>query len=130
MKAVPYRLAMQSSTFYRFEYTDLPQYHRNWGYSSRDGTGTGWWLMDWPDADNHFTIGITRLTRIDAGDPRHVRLTDDASLSIPGSTPHRPVGGGCRMLKRSVCANISCEADSWLWMIFGDPNSGKCFVRP
>src|SRR3954447_278881 len=69
--------------FLRVEYTDLPQYHRTWGYSSRDGTGTGWWLMDWPDADNHFTIGLGRLTRIDVGDPRHVRLTDDTLFNYP-----------------------------------------------
>ncbi len=69
--------------FLRVEYTDLPQYHRGWGYSSRDGTGTGWWLVDWPDADNHFTTGIQRLTRIDAGDPRHLRLTDDRIFDYP-----------------------------------------------
>src|SRR2546427_12297266 len=63
--------------FLRVEYTDLPQYHRRWGYASRDGLGTGWWLVDWPAADNHFTDGVRRLTRIDAGDPRHMRLTDD-----------------------------------------------------
>lgn len=69
--------------FLRVEYTDLPQYHRGWGYSSRDGTGTGWWLMDWPAADNHFTAGIARLTRVDAGDPRHLRLTDDRLFDYP-----------------------------------------------
>jgi hypothetical protein len=69
--------------FLRVEYTDLPQYHRGWGYSSRDGTGTGWWLVDWPDADNHFTMGIQRLTRIDTGDPRHLRLTDDRIFDYP-----------------------------------------------
>jgi hypothetical protein len=41
--------------FLRVQYTDLPQYHRRWGYASRDGEGTGWWLVDWPAADNHFT---------------------------------------------------------------------------
>ena len=69
--------------FLRLEYTDLPQYHRGWGYSSRAGMGTGWWMVDWPDADNHFTAGISRLTRIDAGDPRHVRLTDDRIFEYP-----------------------------------------------
>jgi hypothetical protein len=69
--------------FLRLEYTDLPQYHRSWGYSSHDGTGSGWWLMDWPAADNHFTTGVQRLTRIDAGDPRHVRLTDDRVFEYP-----------------------------------------------
>jgi hypothetical protein len=69
--------------FLRLEYTDLPEYHRRWGYSSRDGSGTGWWLVDWPAADNHFTKGVQRLTRIDTGDPRHVRLTDDRLFDYP-----------------------------------------------
>jgi hypothetical protein len=69
--------------FIRLEYTDLPQYHRRFGRSSRDGMGTGWWLMDWPAADNHFTAGINRLTRIDAGNPRHLRLTDDRLFEYP-----------------------------------------------
>ena len=69
--------------FIRLEYTDLPQYHRRFGYSSRDGAGTGWWLVDWPAADNHFTSGISRLTKIDAGDPRHLRLTDDHIFDYP-----------------------------------------------
>src|SRR5258706_14007837 len=69
--------------FLRLEYTDLPQYHRSWGFSSRDGRGTGWWLVDWPDADNHFTMGVQRLTRIDAGDPRHLRLTADHLFEHP-----------------------------------------------
>lgn len=69
--------------FLRVEYTDLPQYHRGWGYSSRDGTGSGWWLVDWPAADNHFTRGVGRLTRVDTGDPRHHRLTDDQIFDYP-----------------------------------------------
>jgi len=69
--------------FLRVEYTDLPQYHRGWGFSSRDGRGSGWWLVDWPDADNHFTRGVERLTRIDTGDPRHLRLTDDKLFEYP-----------------------------------------------
>ena len=69
--------------FLRVEYTDLPQFHRRWGYASRDGMGTGWWLVDWPAADNHFTRGVGRLTRIDTGDPRHHRLTDDRLFDYP-----------------------------------------------
>src|SRR5580704_1567846 len=69
--------------FIRLEYTDLPQYHRGWGYSSRDGQGSGWWIVDWPAADNHFTTGIERLTRIDTGDPRHLRLTDPKLFDYP-----------------------------------------------
>jgi hypothetical protein len=69
--------------FLRVEYTDLPQFHRRWGFASRDGMGSGWWLVDWPAADNHFTAGVGRLTRIDTGDPRHVRLTDDKLFDYP-----------------------------------------------
>jgi hypothetical protein len=69
--------------FLRVEYTDLPEYHRRFGYSSRDGQGTGWWMMDWPTAENHFTVGVQRLTRIDTGDARHLRLTDDRIFDYP-----------------------------------------------
>ena len=69
--------------FIRVEYTDLPQYRRRWGYASRDGTGEGWWLVDWPDADDHFTSGVQRLTRIAASVPLHIRLTDDRLFDYP-----------------------------------------------
>lgn len=69
--------------FIRLEYTDLPQYHRRFGFSSRQGEGSGWWLMDWPAAENHFTAGLRRLTRIDAGNPRHLRLTDAKLWDYP-----------------------------------------------
>jgi hypothetical protein len=69
--------------FIRVEYTDLPQYHRWFGFASRSGTGEGWWMMDWPDAEDHFTMGVQRLTRIDTGDPRHLRLTDDRLFEYP-----------------------------------------------
>jgi len=69
--------------FLRVQYTDLPEYHRGFGFASRDGQGTGWWLVDWPDADNHFTRGIQRLTKIDVGDPRHLRLTDERIFDYP-----------------------------------------------
>lgn len=69
--------------FIRVEYTDLPQYHRRFGFASRAATGEGWWLVDWPDADNHFTTGVQRLTRVDTGDPRHFRLTDNQLFDNP-----------------------------------------------
>lgn len=69
--------------FVRLEYTDLPQHHRSFGYSSRDGRGTGWWMMDWPDADEHFTTGIRRLTRVPIGGPRHLRLTEQRLFDHP-----------------------------------------------
>ena len=69
--------------FLRVEYTDLPEYHRWFGFSSRDGRGEGWWLMDGPDAENHFAMGVRRLTRIDTGEPRHLRLTDPRLFDYP-----------------------------------------------
>jgi hypothetical protein len=69
--------------FIRVQYTDLPEYHRRFGYASRGATGEGWWMVDWPDADDHFSEGVRRLTRIDTGDPRHVRLTDDNLFDYP-----------------------------------------------
>jgi len=69
--------------FIRVEYTDLPEYHRRWSYASRNGTGEGWWLVDWPDADDHFSTGVERLTRVATGDPRHLRLTDDRLFEYP-----------------------------------------------
>jgi hypothetical protein len=69
--------------FIRVEYTDLPQYHRRWGYASRGATGEGWWMVDWPDADEHFSMGVQRLTRIDTAAPLHFRLTDDRLFDYP-----------------------------------------------
>jgi hypothetical protein len=69
--------------FVRVEYTDLPEYHRRFGFSSRVGSGEGWWLVDWPDAEDHFTGGVGRLTRIDAAEPLHMRLTDDRLFDNP-----------------------------------------------
>ncbi len=69
--------------FIRVQYTDLPEYHRRFGYASRGATGEGWWMVDWPDADDHFSMGVQRLTRVDTGDPRHVRLTDDGLFEYP-----------------------------------------------
>jgi hypothetical protein len=69
--------------FIRTEYTDLPEYHRNFGYASRSARGNGWWIVDWPDADNHFSSGVQRLTRIDTGDPRHLSLTDPHLFDYP-----------------------------------------------
>jgi hypothetical protein len=69
--------------FIRMEYTDHPMATRRFGYSSRSGAGAGWWRMDWPDAEDHFTLGVRRLTRIVAGEPRHFRLTDDQLWDYP-----------------------------------------------
>lgn len=69
--------------FVRLEYTDLPHARRRFGYSSRSGSGAGWWMMDWPDAERHFTAGVQRLTRIAAAEPVHFRLADDRVFDHP-----------------------------------------------
>ncbi len=56
--------------FIRTEYIDLPQFHRGFGFGSRNGQGEGWWVVDWPDADDHFSQGIERLTRVNTGEPQ------------------------------------------------------------
>jgi hypothetical protein len=67
--------------FLRMEYTDYMR--RGFGNVSRRGRASGWWAQDWPDADEHFTKGVQRLTRIDAGDPKHVSLTDPKLFDYP-----------------------------------------------
>jgi hypothetical protein len=69
--------------FIRTEYTDLPQFHRRFGFASRSANGDGWWMVDWPDADEHFSMGVQRLTRVHTGDPRHLRLTDPKLFDYP-----------------------------------------------
>ena len=61
--------------FLRLEYTDLP--------NARRGFSRGWWRQDWPEADVHFTQGVARLTRIQIGDPEHLRLTDNRIFDYP-----------------------------------------------
>ncbi len=69
--------------FIRLEYTDLPQYQRGFGFVSRNGRGNGWWMQDWPDADEHFSTGVQRLTRVETGQPLHMGLTDDKIFDNP-----------------------------------------------
>src|SRR5580704_19426912 len=69
--------------FIRMEYTDLPSHSRGFGFASRSAQGNGWWVVDWPDADFHFSEGVKRLTRIDTGAPLHMRLNDDRIFDNP-----------------------------------------------
>lgn len=62
--------------FLRLEYTDNTG--RGFGFVSRRGQASGWWAQDYPDAENHFTYGINRLTRINIGEPRHVGLVSSS----------------------------------------------------
>jgi hypothetical protein len=68
--------------FLRMEYRDNTG-NRGFGFGSRRGRGDGWWAQDWPDADEHFSKGVQRLTRMDVGDPQHVSLTDDKLFDYP-----------------------------------------------
>jgi hypothetical protein len=55
-------------------------------YSEVRGYGYGGtsWTVDWPEAEYHFTEGVSRLTRIDVGhDGVTVRLTDDSVFDYP-----------------------------------------------
>jgi hypothetical protein len=69
--------------FVRMQYTDHPMHRKPFSYSSRRGEGEGWWMMDWPDAEEHFSIGIQRLTRIHTGAPKFMPLTDDRIFEHP-----------------------------------------------
>ena len=69
--------------FVRLEYTDNPQYHRGWGFASRGANGSGWWMVDWPEADDHFTTGLQRLTRIEVAEPHHFGLNSDEIYDHP-----------------------------------------------
>jgi hypothetical protein len=69
--------------FIRVEYTDMPEFHRGFGFASRSGRGDGWWIVDWPDADEHFSTGVQRLTRVETGEPLHMALTDDRLFDNP-----------------------------------------------
>ena len=58
----------------------------------------GWWQQDWPEAEEHFLQNLVRLTRVDAGEPAVVRLTDDAlfdQLSC-GNRPRKVIDGDTR----------------------------------
>lgn len=70
--------------FIRTEYTDLPYRGRGFNrFVSRTGRASGWWAQDWPDADNHFSFGVQRLTRLEVGEPVHVGLTDERLFDYP-----------------------------------------------
>ena len=46
--------------------------------------GRPWWSIDWPDAEQHFTDGVSRYTTIDiAPDSHHISLDDDTVFDYP-----------------------------------------------
>ena len=55
-------------------------------YVDQAGAGNfnrGWWQQDWPEAEDHFTHNLKRLTRIAAGAPVTLRLTDEQLFDYP-----------------------------------------------
>lgn len=57
--------------------------YQHHAYSSW-GPGRPWWSIDWPEAEEHFTEGVTRYTNIQiAPDSRHITSTDDAIFDYP-----------------------------------------------
>ena len=44
----------------------------------------GWWAIDYPEAEYHFTRGLRRLSLVEvAEDSQHLQLTDDAIFDYP-----------------------------------------------
>lgn len=43
----------------------------------------GWWSQDWPDAEQHFFLGVSRLTRLEIGEPVTIQLTDERLFDFP-----------------------------------------------
>jgi len=54
-------------------------------YSDGRGFGSwrGAWLVDYPEAEYHFTQGIERLTRVDIGEPVMIDLAQDSLFDHP-----------------------------------------------
>lgn len=49
----------------------------------RGGFGRGWWQQDWPEAEDHFTQNLRRLTRVSTGESVVLRLTDEQLFDFP-----------------------------------------------
>jgi hypothetical protein len=48
------------------------------------GWGGGSWTTDYPEAEYHFTMGVSRLSRVDVGsESRMLQLTDDTLFNYP-----------------------------------------------
>ncbi len=96
--------------FIRVEYTDLPQFHRGFGFGSRNGQGEGWWIVDWPDADDHFSQGVERLTRVNTGEPAPPAPHRRPHLRLPLDLRHSDRLVGLTMPRPRACANTCCAA--------------------
>src|SRR5262245_40062070 len=51
-------------------------------YAAR-GFGRGWWQQDWPEAEEHFTQNLRRLTRVNVGESVTINLADENLFDYP-----------------------------------------------
>jgi len=53
-------------------------------YEGDGRRGRGGWTTDWPEAEEHFTLGVSRLTRVNIGEQaRMLEVTDDIIFDYP-----------------------------------------------
>lgn len=52
-------------------------------YAGAGGFGRGWWRQDWPEAEEHFTRNLSRMTRLDVGESVALSLTDERLFEYP-----------------------------------------------
>jgi hypothetical protein len=53
-------------------------------YDGAGRWGRGGWTTDWPEAEEHFWLGVSRLTRVDIGkQARMLEVTDDTIFDYP-----------------------------------------------
>ena len=68
------------------EFHFVRMYYNNYGggYGSGFRYGRGSYATDYPDAEQHFTMGVSRLTRVDIGQQaRMIAVTDDMLFDYP-----------------------------------------------
>ena len=77
------------------EFHFVRMYYNNaggYGGGFRGGYGRGSFDTDFPEAEEHFTMGVRRLTRVDIGDrARLIQVGDDMLFDYPwlyAVTPH------------------------------------------
>lgn len=72
------QVGMTEATDSEFQFVRLQYSERGSG-----GWGRGRWLVDYPEAEDFFTQGVGRLTRVDIGRPQIVNLLDDRLFLHP-----------------------------------------------
>jgi hypothetical protein len=68
------------------DHPDAEMHFTRLAYSGRSGSFGGYqdyWAVDYDDAEYHFREAVSRLTRVDIGNPRIYRLSSDALFNYP-----------------------------------------------